>query len=100
MSRNRYSKLLDLHGVLLAPRSKSSISTDGITNPAINVLNANKAGLFTDRDILELEARIERERLAKDASGKRPKKSFKRVTISNATQEELRNALHKVTFKK
>ena len=97
--KNRYANLLNSVPVTDATFCKRYIDPERITNPRISRLNANAAGLFTDLDIIDLENRIGREKKAKEQNERRPVKGFNRITIRNASKEQVQSALHKVHFK-
>jgi hypothetical protein len=96
--RNRMRKLLDLQGVLPnakpAPRSLP-VLTEKASNEYVNWDNANRAGLFTDEHVDELDKMIAQQKrlLAKPIT--RVEQKEERITIRNATKEQLQNALHK-----
>lgn len=96
--KNRFSKLLITKVVTPTSINERHLHPDCITNPRINDLNAKQAGLFSDLDVVELDKRIARE----IASRSIPKKErpFVRVTVLNATKEQVQAALHNVHFKK
>jgi hypothetical protein len=65
---------------------------------AINWDNANKAGLFTEQDVVVLERDCQRQWEAQwNAKPERP--TADRITIQNATKEQIQNALHKALVK-
>jgi hypothetical protein len=97
--KNRFTKLLNSVPVTKGVSTKVYLDEDTLTNPRIDRLNANSAGLFTDLDVVELDKRIEREAKATKQMSKRPSKTFTRITVRNATKEQVQAALHKVHFK-
>lgn len=58
-----------------------------------------QAGIFTAKDLKELNDRYEasRVRARLDAKASKP---FNRTTVENATQEQVQNALHKIAMRK
>lgn len=94
MRKNRYRKLLNSELLLEAVSSEVPPNPDFITSRLINLDNSEAAGLFSDFDISELDKRIARE--AKAREGTKKPKPFVRVTVQNATKEQVQAALHKL----
>jgi precorrin-4 methylase len=100
MPKSRYTKCLNLYGVLpedLSRMGSRALHAKFVLRPGVNVVNANAAGLFCENDLNEADEQLESAK--RFAALPKPGRAKETVTIQNATKEQVQNALHKIAMR-